>query len=204
MTEYKKPNPESFINTCSVNNCYSIGDLTELNYKFSYIPIFVYGMEKFNFSSHNMLDDHPVLGYGYTASNLYRMYKKMKEHYPVILSGADEPTLGKIQGEVYLVPPKTLFDLDAMYENNVAFKRIRSMIYYCSFEEKDKKDKKSRVSVCWMYVGKRDFWLPKLQDMELSQMNLVVPDGGRKNTQYYCWKKLDDQPNTVNTPRHFQ
>lgn len=129
-----------------------------------YIPVFVYGSLRQGFHNHGLLNDLPFLGKAHTTIEKYEMQDTGS--FPVVYERAvkmkgkkHNPVVGKIHGEVYVVDPKTLLQLDRLESNGRMYTRSLQWIFLSdqTFPEKQRSHLSPSLK-CWMYLGNEEFW----------------------------------------------
>lgn len=139
-------------------------DFPELNRKaFQYL--FVYGTLRKDFRNHKYLLGSEMVGCGFTAHDRFFMAVNKKGRYPVLLFDNRENMRAKVYGEVFKVKSEQFQNLDFLESNGTMYKRhlLTTLIWDSSAQAK--------IPVrAWIYVGKRDFWEPRIDLLE----------GGRK------------------------
>lgn len=143
-------------------------DLPELNLK-SHHLVFVYGTLKRGKSNHYLMKDAEYVCPGWTKLRCFHMWQtkaKSPVHasYPVamITANSDEQEAKAIQGEIFKVDVPTMRDLDMLECNGSLYRRYRFKII-CGDRFKDQE------TTAWMYVGKRDAWLPDMINSNLER-----------------------------------
>lgn len=149
-----------------------------------YIPVFVYGTLKAGMPRHGVLEETVALGDGYTSTAGYQMVKSTRGDFPVVLGQNTVGVLGqRILGEVYLVSPKHMLNLDKIEDNNTMYKREARYVYLLDQTMKTANGVIRPSIKCWIYLGVHDFW--KNQDTETMKSKEV--DGGKMRV--YEWER---------------
>lgn len=160
----------------SLDDNYYTDDGPEL-FKKQFHYVFVYGTLKKGFSRFNTLANanaEPV-GPAMTVGDNYIMYRTDNKYpYPVILHTNVPSTAGRIQGEVWKVPTKLLFELDFIESNTEMYHRTEIPV-----EVLIGRDRKPVKMIAWAYIGCNAFWRelknadrrPKLLNCDLLSKN---------------------------------
>ncbi len=171
------------------DNVYA-GDVNYLQYNFRFVPLFVYGNEKEGFSEHFRLQRYPKIGTGYTEDTFFKMYKS-SYHSPVVLNRPGAVSTGRVSGEVYLVGPEIIFDLDDAYERGIYSRRFRREIVHADLRKAGKVS--WYTSSCLMYTGIYEMFEEKITNNEMTPMSLFINQQLQRAS--YLWMARDDQPN---------
>lgn len=149
-----------------------------------WIPIFVYGTLKAGGRLHRVLENAFWLGDGITAGHDFNMYDT--GGFPVVRPvHASHEMGGKIFGELYMVDPVTLLELDRIEGNGEMYER-RQIWIWAQDQAVDRVNQetgatmKARPGVyAWAYIGCNDFWRGQKLDQVIPKMS-----NGQK---YYDW-----------------
>jgi gamma-glutamylcyclotransferase (GGCT)/AIG2-like uncharacterized protein YtfP len=145
--------------------------------------VFVYGTLRKGFYRHRYMAKAHYLGTAWSRNTGYTMYiKRGVSPYPVIFPCINEPP-GSIMGEVYLVPPKTILDLDFIEQNGVQYFRT-----YKTYDIHSRNEQPgSRTIAAWTYISSRDKWSDQLANKQMIQAQVFR----RKDTKadYYLFTK---------------
>lgn len=185
-----------FARTCVESNS-ATPDLLYLQAKYDYVPVFIYGTEQFNYSEHDALEHHPRIGLGFTTADDYLLYET-KDHYPVAITKPETTATAVLRGELFLVTPEIVKNLDLRYTNNIFFVRRERHIVWHKPEEKDRKEKTWFVSRAYVYHGIVSSWQCKIDENEMWRMPLLSAKDGKN---YYHFRNADDQPNRVGSKK---
>jgi gamma-glutamylcyclotransferase (GGCT)/AIG2-like uncharacterized protein YtfP len=166
-------------------------ELPWLQAKYQYVPVFVYGTEQRNYSEDDAMEDHPCIGYGFTMSSDYVLYKT-DDHQPIALVRPEVQYSAKLRGELYLVSPDVLTHLDKRFTNGVFFHRRERYIQWYKPEDKDKTNKEWYVSHAYLYHANQASWQGRLDANKLNRMSTLTSMDGR---EYFHFRMTDDQPN---------
>ncbi len=149
------------------------------------IPIFVYGSLKQGGFLHDVLEGHAYLGVGQT--HVEKFWMEDAESFPCVfelqhgMKGMHQMK-GRIQGELYVVDPLTMLELDRIESNGKMYKRRK---VYC--KALDQGTQLLRPSVqAWMYIACPEYW-------SHVKLQTVKPKMTGKG-QVYEW--LIDKPKT--------
>lgn len=165
-------------------------DAITLTKQYDYVPVFMYGCEKHKMSNYAALGGAQLLGVGLTSRSDMVMYVDRQKNYPVVLDGNSQDG-GCIQGEIFIVPTKTVFELDAMYENTVFFERKVIFIRYCAAWQKDEGIKEWKLSPTFMYLGDKDAWHNMKSKLCIQPRHMSKKHG----TRYYTYSYEQDRTN---------
>lgn len=129
-----------------------------------WIPVFVYGSLKSGGWLHNILKDSFWLGDATTALKEFAMWDS-GSGFPVVRDvHKDHEAAGRIVGELYMVDPVTLLELDRVEGNNYMYSRRQAWVW-AQDHTKEVEDantgeiRKARPAIhAWVYVGMNDFW----------------------------------------------
>lgn len=181
-----------FYNVALTDNCWS-PDIGFLSAKFDWVPLFVHGQLKKGLSKHHYIDDCPYEGIGYTFRPDFVMYRT-KSNQPVILHGKDSPhTTGHIYGEIFLVNPERLAELDKYFENTLFVRREEIPIRWWKPSDKSLKEKKNYLSKCFAYVSNPKEFKGVIDAGHAKMMPLNI---SRKTQQpYFVFSQAEDQNN---------
>lgn len=122
------------------------------------IPIFVYGSEMTGGKLHRFLQNDIeaiFLGDGRTATASYVM-EKAEWDGPVVFNTVAQNSF-RVYGEVYLVSPKTILNLDKLNANNEIMRREKRFIWLMEQGIKGKANLHPALK-CWMYTGIENYW----------------------------------------------
>lgn len=180
----------------TVQNCYS-PDLALIQAQFDFVPLFVYGTHKQKFSDNGMISEYPRYGLGVTTNPNLVMFNHGSMNYPVVLDKQMIPEAepAKVSGEIYLVSPECIFQLDKHFQNTVFFRRSSKQIQWYDPNEKDKKVKTSFLSQCLMYTGIGTVWRERVQQGHLVLSRKIEPNSKAK--PYYLYQHSDDRKTTT-------
>lgn len=153
-----------------------------------WIPVFVYGSLKSGGWLHSVLQDSFWLGDGLTATKEYNMYDS-GNNFPVVRDvHKDHEMAGRVVGEIYMVDPVTLLELDRIESNNYMYYRKQVWVW-AQDQLKEVEDqgtglkRKAKPAIfAWTYIGCNDFWRGR-------SMNQVVPKK-INGIQMYDWDVL--------------
>lgn len=121
--------------------------------------VFVYGTLKCGGRLHGALNNCPSLGDGRTVTTLFRMYDTGS--FPVVLrTGKEDQKAAPVFGEIYVVDPVTMLDLDEIEGNNYLYKREEIFVfaYDQSVPSKEGRGMIRPGVKCWTYVGMPVYW----------------------------------------------
>lgn len=156
-------------------------DVPYLNRDYWYIPVFLYGPEKRSFSQNKLLGDFAQpQGSAFSVDNFFIMMMYDKE--PVVFCRPQEERKGKVHGEIFLVSPSKLYELDAQYQNMMYVRRSPRL-----FRMKVQNTKDDYVTTrALMYTAIGTQWEDKLYKMSNVQPFTT------NNFTYYVYTKQRD------------
>lgn len=166
-------------------------DVLHINHHLAYVPVFMYGCEKQGYSEADFMEDYPVYGKGFTCARIFTLYVDNR-HTPVMLTNPLAEDSARVAGDLYLVPDRFLFKLDARYNNGLFYRRGIQQIRWYSPDQKDQKAKEYFISEAYVYTGVQDFWKEKRANKQLTTCVLNYPT---QAPPYYNYRKGDDAPN---------
>lgn len=156
------------------NNCEKVFSSIAVRGKYSpdfsgmrlreHIPIFVYESGLRNGGEFHKLLIHPktrYLGDAYTATDNYILKSTFGDTYTVAFKDETKAPVYKrahIRGQVFVVPPKVLLDIDYIHRNGKMYQReLRN--FFMRDQGIPMKSKSVTPSLrCWMYLGILDHW----------------------------------------------
>lgn len=151
----------------------SLGILRELNERYNettpdylerklegQIPVFVYGSLREGFHNHGVIQGSPYIGEAVTSIEKYEMREPSHGGFPLVfLRGIRDPktnaSSGKVRGEVYVVDPRTLLELDRLENNGKMYTRSLQYVY---LKDQNLGGKGKPIKKVWMYLSNEDFW----------------------------------------------
>ncbi len=99
---------------------------------------------------------------------------------PIPIHADDDDGLfprAKIKGELHLVTPQVLIDLDIYRQNGVLFRRKRVKILIPYYVRHRRWEQRMYILKAWMYVGKQSVYKPQLDDgYEYLQCPIFFPN----------------------------
>lgn len=155
-------NCERVFSALSVRGQYS-PDFDDVR-KRDHIPIFIYEHALKNGGDYHGILINPkvrYLGEAHTATDTYILKSTFGETYTVAFIDETKYPVYKrahIKGQVYVVPPKVLLDLDYIHRNGKMYRReLRN--FFMRDQEIPLKTKSVTPSLrCWMYIGIGEHW----------------------------------------------
>lgn len=163
-------------------------DVVELQTKWDFVPLFVYGNHKANFSSEVWLKGTPVLGHGITQDQNYTLFLNKEYPEPLAMKLPGAATAKHLYGEVRLVTPHHIFDLDAQFEPGVFTKREKVWVVFANAH-----DRVFKLAECWVYLYIHDMFREKIIQGDINLMRPFVEQMNQKVA--YMWLLSDDKPN---------
>lgn len=149
-------------------------------------PVFVYGTLRDGFYRNKLLHGLPKVGTGFTRGKIWKMYRTPPNKagsYPVALPTLNTEEQGALYGEIYLVPPKLLRELDFIESNGIQYSRISRAIDVIGHTP-------PIVLACWMYVGNLPAWEDDVEKGNLLSVSRMTRINEPK-FNYYVFKKSD-------------
>lgn len=134
-------------------------DFLELK-KLSYHVVFVYGTLKAGGRLHEYLRGCPCLGDAYVATASMTM--REAQGFPVAFV-ADENDrknhqAAHIYGELYVVPPHVILELDRLEDNGNMFDRMLRYVFCVDQKYSTTNGSKNAAIKAFVYVGNEDYW----------------------------------------------
>lgn len=149
-------------------------------------PIFVYGTLRSGFFRNKLLHGLPRVGTGFTRGKIWTMYRTQPNKagsYPVALPTINKDEQGALYGEIYLVPPKLLRELDFIESNGIQYSRVSRAIDIVG-------QITPAVMNCWMYVGNHAAWEDEVKKRTLLPIHRMTR-ANEPRFHYYVFKKSD-------------
>ncbi len=155
---------------------------TPVLYNNKWLPLFVYGTLRQGFSRHTLLQHCPYVGSAFTRMTGWVLYRTATQNsYPVLLPALTEQP-GAVYGEVYLVSPDVVRELDFVESNGIQYHRE-----YRTIQIHGRGDD-ARTMAAYMYIGNRGVWKDAI-----TKKGLVLCDSFKRkdnsNFRYYLFKK---------------
>jgi len=151
--------------------------------------VFVYDGLKSGFARDKHLADYVPLAVGYTKAyvRLYRTTSVIPQAIAMISS--DKERAAPIYGEVYMVSPETVRELDWLYANTMQTKRIRTAIQGIV---DSKGTTKQIYAYMWLNLG--SYWHNRMD--RLIDCDLLIANNNKK-PYYNFMKKYENQSNAA-------
>jgi gamma-glutamylcyclotransferase (GGCT)/AIG2-like uncharacterized protein YtfP len=177
------PPVSKFVQSCLDDNYYT-PDAPHI-YQKQWQPLFVYGTLKQGYSRDSLLSGSIRVGYGYTMSTSWVMYRtKNKSPFPVVLQAEDGTPPGGICGEVYLVRPKIISNLDFIESNGIMYHRtLRTILLPVANSQQP-----DHRLTCHVYLGIPAHWKHNLQRGDLTVCDRLTRNKN-KNYHYYTFMR---------------
>lgn len=163
-------------------------DFTFLQNQFWYVPVFMYGAEKKGFAEQRVMRGQDPIGRGHTRDGYFSMQLFNKE--PVVFCETKNPDTGRLYGELYLVTPSHLAELDQRYMVGTYGRRFLRLVRWYDYEKKDQKEKTFYTSRVYMYTAYAPEWINKRKDMVPARRFQSSADA---SVMYYTFTQADDQ-----------
>jgi hypothetical protein len=129
-------------------------------------PVFIYGQEQKGMTQHKLLRNSPRVGVGMTSTGCFTLNVSKEYGYPVAIAEDEADVSAKLFGEVYLMSPDDIMELDRHYQTGINFRRLRRGIHH--YDPAVPQDKRiTRVTLCHMYLGETNIWLKRRADEEV-------------------------------------
>jgi gamma-glutamylcyclotransferase (GGCT)/AIG2-like uncharacterized protein YtfP len=157
-------------------------DVVTMQSLYDQVPVFVYGTEKNRYHHHKIMGDNvkPV-GYGWTEGKyVLRIHRKYL--HPVAFYAPSEPAANRLYGEIYMVTPDRLFELDAFHQNGLFMQRRWRTIYgYHADQSIEDRSHIELSCLAWTAIPSKHY----LSDYD---------EGGiiQGVKPYYMWRITDD------------
>lgn len=186
-----RANPKSFIHECLIDQAYS-KDTLELNFKYSSVPVFLYGQEKQGYSNDLTKKGGQHVGVGWTVNPGLLMYQHTALKYPIVLSDNTLLQGARVFGHLFLVSPDLLFELDSLFQNTLFFERGTQWVtFYAPASRLDSNKTTFRAHVLF-YLGIPTIWEPKMQTKEIALLPRIKPQGSTDRSGFYVYSKAND------------
>lgn len=154
-------------------------DFLELK-AFENIPIFVYGPEMTGGKLNKFVTSDPstiFLGEAKSCTESYVM-EKADWDGPVLFKSGAVQNSRRVYGEVYLVSPRVILNLDKLNANQEVTKREKFYFWLMEQTVKDKPNLHPALK-CWVYLADWDYW-------ETQQtVSMETKKSGKE--EYYEW-----------------
>lgn len=121
-----------------------------------FIPVLVYGTLKSGGYFHETLEGCPFLGDAFTTVPAFVLYENTSFPVAFHIGNASDPRLkhrGKLFGEVYVVDPLTLLQLDRIESNGKMYSRKKITVKLI-----DQHEQANRFIQAWIYCGVDRYW----------------------------------------------
>lgn len=137
--------------------------------------VFVYGTLKKGFGNHTVLGTNPIyLGKARTQDMGWIMYDTGS--FPVVMKTGDVGHY--IYGEVYMVPPKQMLQLDGLESNGSMYQRERVKLRLLDQTESDPVIGSAKpIRKAWMYIGVPGYWDDRTHLSLLERQPVIDADG---------------------------
>lgn len=138
------------------------------------IPVFVYGTLRQGFCNHGLLKGMPYLGKGVSAIEKFEMREPHHGGFPLLFESGQRTNSsnvmsGKVHGEVYVVDPLTLLELDRLEGNGDMYTRSKQWITLKDQSVAAKSNFKPCIQA-WVYISGKAFWRDKVTTSVSSKM----------------------------------
>lgn len=182
------PTLEQSVSHILTDNAYT-PDIGFLEKMYSYVPLFMYGAMQQDMSQAKLLGNFPRIGVGITKHDRFNM--NICQNEPVVFDCGTPVVKRAIFGEVYIVPPVVIRDLDCYMCRGIQFRRQYEPIIYKKPE--DKKPAELNEAEAFMYIGMVDEWRRYLQSKPENAH--IYLDENFPHKSYYRFTFHDDKPN---------
>lgn len=135
----------------------------------------------------------PLIGYRWSAPTMVEQKDETRTKISIMELNATRT--GRIKGELYLVRPSVLVNLDKYRENGVQFtrKRTKILVPYRPQEGSTTVNDEEFIHQvkAWMYIGELDYWQDLLHNPRVFsrvtdfEANRKISDGIRMKNYYY-------------------
>lgn len=162
----------------TLDDNYYTDDQCVLN-RHEYVPLFVYGTLKKGYPLAAHLEHSKFMGMAHTLKDNFVMYKTnnpLRINFPVILHNNNPEERGRISGEMYMVRPWTISQLDFIEQNGLSYHRD-----YVPIQMLDFRYPKKDIFWAYTYVGDADWWSAQMTKGGLDKIERFVR---RKDPDY--------------------
>lgn len=159
-------------------------DMSWMTWKYARLPVFIYGTAKVGMSDHALMKKFPMLGSAHTVTETYSMYISKENEAVVFYEPNSSYSKGRVYGEIFIVPPVVVLNLDNFYCQGEHFSRSWIDVV---FHDADAKQSYPIKAVTWL--GIRPNWAKYLIGKSVHRS--VIDSGGR----WYNFTPRDDKPN---------
>jgi gamma-glutamylcyclotransferase (GGCT)/AIG2-like uncharacterized protein YtfP len=168
-------------------------DMAFMNQYYWYVPVFLYGTEKQGFSEHrSVMGGRDPVGRGLTVDRYYVM--KTYKNEPLVFAEPQNPNAGKVFGEIFMVTPSELAELDNRYMNGSYGRRSSRIVSWWPTSTKDQKNKPVETNRVLCYTAYAPAWEERKIGITPLPCVSSDKDGGYR---YYVYTRAEDN----NTPR---
>jgi gamma-glutamylcyclotransferase (GGCT)/AIG2-like uncharacterized protein YtfP len=143
-------------------------DMAFLNQHHWYVPVMLYGAEKKSFKEHrSVMGGRDPIGRGLTVDTHYVM--KLYRDEPLVFTEPQHPNAGKVFGEVFLVTPSELAELDSRYMNGSFGRRYSRLVRWWKLEEDPKKEKTVYINRVLFFTAWAPAWDTRAEDNNVAR-----------------------------------
>lgn len=146
-------------------------DLLELYQRKGHL-LFVYGSLKSPFPRNYILKSQKAefvaVGLSYNRYCMYYQPKRTDERFPILLPPDplhSDPNAGEVVGQVWIVYPETIAELDRMEKNGSLYHRFHMSVQFISKPMRNEFQQYT-VEKCWAYLG-ASIWKDLIPSQEL-------------------------------------
>lgn len=164
-------------------------DFPVLQAKYKLLPTFIYGTEQTGYSDDGLLRYHPRVGIGFLPASTHALFIT-KENQPFVLPVMTDGH--PIRGEMYLLPPAVIADLDMKNVNGIFMHRLSKTVHWYRDEDKDKKDKQWFSTECFTWIGNVSRYKFLLDQNTAARLEPFTSGDGHA---YYHFRRSHDKPN---------
>lgn len=155
------------------------------------IPVFVYGSLRHGFHNHDVIKGSPYIGEAVTSIEKFEMRELSHGGFPLVFEKGmrglkDNISSGAIRGEVYVVCPRTLLELDRLESNGKMYTRS---LQYVLLKDQNLGGKGRPIKKVWMYLSNEDFWGNKNHHAVSSKV--------QSSRRYYDWAEAKPNKGTM-------
>jgi gamma-glutamylcyclotransferase (GGCT)/AIG2-like uncharacterized protein YtfP len=162
--------------------------------RYASVPVFVYGTLKRNFPLHRFLATSPCLGMAHTMDRNYVMFETATGKYPIVMDASDSPDVaGAIVGEVYMVRPDILAEIDFLESQGHFYHRRLINVKFNDFGAMNGKEGQA-----YIYIGDEETWLKRYEVGDITDYERFT----RKKDpsyHYYYWRNPSTRKKTEPT-----
>jgi gamma-glutamylcyclotransferase (GGCT)/AIG2-like uncharacterized protein YtfP len=170
-------------------------DILELQNRNGHL-LFVYGTLKAGFSRESVLysDEARFIATGVT-NHVYSLYYQpnRKDPFPVLLPAKIGQPAGNIVGQLYIVSPKKLIEIDAHEANTRLYHRLKMNIQIVT-KPIDKNYQIYSTLYAWAYMGIPGLWKPMIETHDIQAIKPSGLYGDSERQSFISFNKSMENP----------